>query len=96
VQGYINFKEREAGNKVLFILLKIGKVIYNSMFFYFFPFLVILMNYVSQSCEAVPLPKFKADGSVDVHAANCDPTTVWYWRDLFTLPLISIKTADAN
>ena len=47
VQGYINIRERETGNKILFVLLKIVKTLYNSMFFYFFPFLVILMNFVS-------------------------------------------------
>ncbi len=66
------------------------------MFFYFFPFLVILMNYVSQSCETSPLPKFKADGSVDKLAKNCDPTIVWYWYDLVSLPLISLKTDIAK
>ena len=92
VQGTINIKERETGNKILFILLKIVKTLYNSMFFYFFPFLVILMNFVSQSCETAPNPGFKPDGSLD-SSTVCDPVYVWYWRDVFTLPLISLKTA---
>jgi hypothetical protein len=62
------------------------------MFFYFFPFLVILMNYVSQSCETTPYPTFNGDGTINAGTTNCDPIIVWYWRDIFTLPLISEKT----
>ena len=47
VQGFIHHSERECWNKFMFVCLKIVKLFYNSIYFYFFPFLVILMNYLS-------------------------------------------------
>ena len=47
VQGFIHHSERECCNKFMFVCLKIVKLFYNSIYFYFFPFLVILMNYLS-------------------------------------------------
>ncbi len=47
VQGFIHHSERNCCNKCMFIGLKTVKLFYNSVYFYFFPFLVILLNYVS-------------------------------------------------
>lgn len=89
VQGYIHHTERKGWNKFLFICLKIVKLFYNSVYFYFFPFLVILMNYVSQSCATAPNPSLDAAGNIRKDNTVCDTVLVWYWRDIFTLPLIS-------
>ena len=56
VQGFIHHSERTCCNKCMFIGLKTVKLFFNSVYFYFFPFLVILLNYLSQPCSTVPAP----------------------------------------
>lgn len=65
VQGKIHHSERTCCNKVMFIGLKIVKLLFNSVYFYFFPFLVILLNYVSQPCSTLPDPEFNANNSIN-------------------------------
>ena len=90
VQGFIHHSERERCNKFMFICLKIVKLVYNSVYFYFAPFLVILINYLSQSCATAPQPEFDAAGNIVATNTLCDPAIkVFYWKDIFVLPLIS-------
>ncbi len=80
----------------MFVCLKIVKLFYNSVYFYFFPFLVILMNYLSQSCATAPNPELDAIGNIKKTNAVCDPILVFYWKDIFVLPLISQKLPVAG
>jgi hypothetical protein len=51
VYGWVPYQERSCWNKFLFFIFKVAKLIYNSSYFYIFPFLVILFNYMSMNCE---------------------------------------------
>jgi len=41
---------------VLFIVLKVVKILYNSLYFYFFPFLCMLLNFISPKCSDLIVP----------------------------------------
>jgi hypothetical protein len=53
VYGWVPFHERSCWNKFLFIILKLAKLIYNANYFYFFPFFVVVLNYLSANCESL-------------------------------------------
>jgi len=45
------WKDRMFSNKVKYALLKIAIVLYKSFYFYFFPFLMLLANYMAKRCD---------------------------------------------
>ena len=102
VYGWVNFDERTLGNKLLFAFLKINKVIYNGFYFYFFPFLVLVINYLSKRCSDVnilPAAGLEFEGTVGpdgsivytaVTEALCEPLEVWYFKDVFARNLFTI------
>ena len=53
IYNKIPFTQRGFLDKVLFTYYKVFKLIYNSFYFYFFPFLIILFNIISRRCEDI-------------------------------------------
>ncbi len=93
VYEHVDFYERSCGNQLLYIMLKIVKLLYNSAYFYFFPFLILLLNFVSRKCSSVINPRASsADGLVHgvgivTTAPLCEELEVFYIHHLFTKAL---------
>jgi hypothetical protein len=51
IYNKLPFKERTFWNKFVFGVYKILKLLFNSMYFYFFPFIVLILNMYSTRCE---------------------------------------------
>jgi len=49
----VNWEDRNFGNKILFIIYRFIRGYYISIYFYFFPFLSLIMSYLSQRCSDV-------------------------------------------
>ena len=56
IYNKIPFNQRGCLDKLLFAYYKVFKLIYNSFYFYFFPFLIILFNIISRRCEDIYEP----------------------------------------
>lgn len=77
VVGYVPFGDRSITNKILFILIKITKLLYNSLYFYFFPFLCIWLNHLSRRCTIITETDMNADGSYETQTI-CEGINVFY------------------
>jgi len=53
VNNYVPWNDRSLNNKVGFIIAKFWKVIFNSVYFYFFPFLCIGFNFYAKKCSDI-------------------------------------------
>ena len=53
IYNKIPFSQRGFLDKILFAYYKVLKLVYNSFYFYFFPFLIILFNIISRRCEDI-------------------------------------------
>ena len=92
IYGWVPFEERTIVNKLLFVLLKINKLIYNGFYFYFFPFTVLVLNYASQRCDQTQVLQLDgvtvtADGSAEL-APLCEDLEVFYFSKAFSDSLI--------
>ena len=103
VYGWVGFDERTLGNKLLFAFLKVNKVIYNGFYFYFFPFLIIVLNYVSRNCETTN--SFMLDGTTlrFNHTSDegfydnlCDPVEVFYLKGMFSANIFNLPPVPGN
>jgi hypothetical protein len=88
VYGWVPFNERSLPNKVLFIVLKVVKILYNSLYFYFFPFLCMLLNFLSPKCSDLINPTADIDDNgmgIVKNETLCKANfEVFYIKNLFT------------
>ena len=61
------------------------KLAYNSMYFYFFPFLIILLNIVSRRCEDIIDPGVDVIDGTPVATGDylCEHLEVFYIKRIF-------------
>ena len=48
------WENRTPGNKCLYFLNKVVSMFYKSVYFYFWPFLCLIMNYMAPRCDQIP------------------------------------------
>jgi hypothetical protein len=86
IYNKIKFSQREFLEKVLFSIYKLVKLAYNSLYFYFFPFLVILFNIISRRCEDIYNPQVEMDDGKGVIRTEflCEHLEVFYIKRIFT------------
>lgn len=86
VIAYVPFGDRSIDNKILFLIIKVWKVMFNSIYFYFFPFLCILLNFVSRRCSSIEEPKVSLSDNGTVAFGSdplCTNLEVFYIADIF-------------
>ena len=85
IYNKIEFSQRKFLDKVLFANYKLVKLAYNSLYFYFFPFLVILFNIISRRCEDIYDPKVELiDGKGVINTDYlCEHLEVFYIKRIF-------------
>lgn len=54
------WENRSFSNKVLYSIVKVVTVLYKCIYFYFFPFLMLLLNYMSPRCDQLMVISVKS------------------------------------
>jgi len=86
VIAYVPFGDRSIDNKILFLVIKVWKVMFNSIYFYFFPFVCILLNFVSRRCSNIEEAKVSLDNTGTASIGTdplCTNLEVFYVADIF-------------
>lgn len=83
VAGYVPFGDRPTWNKIYFIIWKILKLLFNSVYFYFFPFVALVLNTFARNCSTIPEPDIGADSWETEMETLCKPINLGYLRDAF-------------
>jgi hypothetical protein len=86
VNNYVPWNDRSTANKVGFIIAKFWKVIFNSIYFYFFPFLCIAFNFFAKKCSDIEQASAETDGTIST-SSLCDQLESFYIRQIFLKPL---------
>jgi hypothetical protein len=82
VNGWVPFQYRTPLNKILFILLKLVKLAFNSVYFYFFPFLCIILNIIARKCSSIP--NIGIDETNVVVEPLCETVNYFYFGKILT------------
>ncbi len=91
VYPQVLWKDRMFSNKVKYALLKVVIVLYKSFYFYFFPFLMILANYMSVRCDRLPVISVKQSIASDftpVYLPQCKHEPSIFLVNLFNNSLL--------
>ena len=85
IYNKIPFNQRGCLDKLLFAYYKVFKLIYNSFYFYFFPFLIILFNIISRRCEDIYEPSVDIEDGTGVIKTEllCEHLEVFYIKRIF-------------
>jgi hypothetical protein len=88
----VKWDDRSPGNRCLFLIQRILKLIFNSFYFYFFPFLTLVLNYNSKSCSEIMIMDSirSAAAQKPQYAPLCTPQT---WQNIlnqFQTPLFDL------
>ena len=85
IYNKIPFNQRGCLDKLLFAYYKVFKLIYNSFYFYFFPFLIILFNIISRRCEDIYEPSVDIENGAGVIKTEllCEHLEVFYIKRIF-------------
>ena len=89
IYNKIDFLERGYIDRILFSFYKLMKLLYNSFYFYFFPFVIILLNIVSKRCEDIIDPDVDIVNGQPVATGEflCEHLEVFYIKRIFTMAL---------
>jgi hypothetical protein len=83
VAGYVPFGDRPPLNKAAFVIWKVYKLLFNSLYFYFFPFVALILNMFARNCSTIPSPSINTDTWVVETETLCEPINLYYLRDAF-------------
>ena len=85
IYNKIKFSQRSFLDKIMFSNYKIVKLAYNSFYFYFFPFLIIMFNIISRRCEDIPDPQLELEDGQGVITTDflCEHLEVFYIKRIF-------------
>jgi hypothetical protein len=99
VYAKVPFNQRGCWNGFMFFIYKLFKIVYNSVYFYFFPFLCILLNFISRKCTEtrIPVANITAQqvGFVSTYPL-CEELEVFYIKKLFTMALFGNLHHEAS
>lgn len=83
VAGYVPFADRPPLNKAAFVVWKVHKLLFNSLYFYFFPFVALILNMFARNCSTIPTTGINADTWELETETLCQPINLYYLSDAF-------------